>query len=173
MTDIAHNPKGFFTFKTSPRAQFHPYELLNYTNQETIILQLKRTSEGMHKILNQHGFNTNKVHYIDIISKHVGSALENKNTTYLQKTDLTELVEKIEEKIKKLKPSPKNFFISDIHTLLINHGELKTKRFLDHLSNKLHQNFTKTIVLADHSRISKNIAKFLFNKSEKIIEKPN
>lgn len=172
ITSIAHAPKGLFFFKTNARNQFYPYELLNYSNNPTIILPLRRTSTGMQYLLNQHGFNATNVHFIDIVSKHISSSLEHKQTKYLQHIDLNDLHDAIESYIDELGSSPKTIIIDDFHTLIPHHGDLKTRRFLDRLHKRMEQNFTKTIVLADNTKLPKEVSKYLFNSAEHVVEIP-
>ncbi len=172
ITAIAHAPKGLFFFKTDARNQFYPYEILNYSSTPTVILPLRRTSTGMSYLLNQHGFNSSKVHFIDIVSKHIGSSLEHKKTKYLQQIDLNELHDAIEGYLTELGPSPKTIIIDDFHVLIPHHGDLKTRRFLDKLHKKMEQNFTKTIVLADNTKLPKEVSKYLFTSAEHVVEIP-
>ncbi|GEM_PF-1088515 len=172
MMRIAHAPKGVFAFKTDARNQFYPYELLNYSPTPTIIVPLRRTATGMHTLLKQHGYDLNNVHYIDILAKHIKSPLEQKNTTYIQHINLSDLSEAIQEKVKALGSSPKTVIIDDAHILIPHHGELKTRRFLDNLTSTLHNSFTKTVVLAEHQRLPKEVSKFLFTHASDVIEIP-
>lgn len=172
MSKIAHSQKGLFMFKTNARNQFYPYEILNYDKHPIVILPLRRTSTGMQALLDQHGFASSHVHYIDIISKHIGSSLEHKKTTYLQQVDLDDIHNAIEEKLSSLNPGPKTVIIDDFHTLIPHHGDLKTRRFLDRLHNRMRQSFTKTIVLADNAKLPKEVSKYLFTSSDDVIEIP-
>lgn len=172
LTNIAQAPKGMFTFKTNARNQFYPYEILNYTENHTVILPFKRTATGTDILLSQHGFNLKNIHYIDILAKHIGSPLEHKNTKYLQKTTLSEIHDAIEETMEKLGPGPKNLILSDFHSIAPHHGTLKTQRFIDYLSKRMESKMTKTIVLVNHRALPMEISKYLFTHSEKIIEIP-
>ena len=172
LTNIAHAPKGMFTFKINARNQFHPYEILNYTENPTVILPFKRTASGTNILLSQHGFNLKNLHYIDILAKHIGSPLEHKNTKYLQKTTLSEIQTAIEDTMEKLGPGPKTLILSDFHSIAPHHGTLKTQRFIDHLSKKMEGRMTKTIVLVNHRSLPIEISKYLFTHSEEIVEIP-
>ena len=172
MSEIAHSIKGTFIFKTNARNQFHPYEILNYTENPTLIVPLRRTSEGMEKLLDQHGFNLKNTYYIDIITKHINSALENKNTKYLQQINLKDLHNEIEETLEKIGPGPKTLIIDDLHCIIPHKGELKTKRFIDRLCKRTEGKLTKTLILTNSRRLPKNVSKFLFNFSTEIIEIP-
>ncbi len=172
LSEIAHTPKGLFMFKTDSRKQFHPYEILNYTNNHTLIVPLKRTATGTHKLLDQHGYNLTNTHFIDMLSKHIGSGLEHKNTTHIQNISLKELAGEIERKIKDFGPGPKTLFIDDAHTLIPHHGVIKTLRFMDYISRSMASNFTKTIILANNKKLPKEISKFLFTRCDEVIEMP-
>jgi len=172
MSNIAHSAKGLFTFKTDARNQFYPYELLNYNPQPTLIVPLRRTAHGTQKLLDQHGFNIKNLHFVDIISKHIGSSLEHPNTKYLQKVKLSDIQEAIDEKMIELGPGPKTIVLEDFHVLIPHHGDLNSRRFLDYLSKKMDYHFAKTIVLTDNKRLPKEVSKFLFTRSEDVIEIP-
>jgi hypothetical protein len=172
MDNIAHSTKGLFTFKTDARNQFYPYELLNYNTQPTLIVPLRRTAKGTEKLIDQHGFNTKNLHFIDIISKHIGSSLEHKKTKYLQEVKLNDIQEAIDAKMVELGPGPKTIVLEDFHILIPHHGDLNSRRFLDHLSKRMEYHFTKTIVLADNRKLPKEVSKFLFTRSEDVIEIP-
>lgn len=173
LTDIAHAQNGLFVFKTDARNQFHPYELLNFTGEPKLIVPLRRTSRVTEKLLDQHGFNVHGAHYIDILSKHINSSLEHPRTTYLHKVTLTEIHDAIIDKVKRLGPGPKTLFIEDLHSLIPHHGELKTRRFIDHLTKEMEEHRTKTIVLTNHSRLPKEVSKFLLSNSQEMLEIPH
>jgi hypothetical protein len=170
MADIAHSLKGVYTFKTNSRNQFYPYELLNYTKNYTLIVPLRRTARGQEILLNQHGYDLRKTYYIDILSKHINSSLEHKNTKYLHQTNLKELHDEILEQLDNMGNCPKTLIIDDIHSLIPHHGELKTRRFLDNLTNNAEKKLTKTILLTDHKKLPTEVSKFLFHRSNEILE---
>ena len=173
LTEIASSQNGLFVFKTDARNQFHPYELLNFANNPTLIVPLRRTSRVTERLLDQHGFNIQGAHYIDILSKHINSGLEHDRTTYLHKITLNEIQEAIVEKVEELGPGPKTLFIEDLHSLIPHHGELKTRRFIDHLTKNMEEHRTKIIVLTNHSKLPKEVSKFLFSQSQEILEIPH
>ena len=173
LTKIANSQKGLFVFKTDARNQFHAYELLNFSREPKLIVPLKRTSRVTEKLLDQHGFNIQGASYIDILSKHINSSLEHPRTTYLHKVTLTEIHDAIIDQIKKMGPGPKTLFIDELHSLIPHHGELNTRRFIDNLSKNMEEYRTKTVVLTNHSRLSKDVSKFLLSNSEEILEIPN
>ena len=70
-------------------------------------------------------------------------------------------------------PGPKTLFIDELHSLIPHHGELNTRRFIDNLSKNMEEYRTKTVVLTNHSRLSKDVSKFLLSNSEEILEIPN
>jgi len=172
LSDIAFKTKGSSFFKISSNKQFHPYELLNYIPHETVILLLSRTAKNMHQLLDQHGYDLSKTHFIDLISKTIDSPFEHKNTTYTQNIDLSDLTEIIENKIKTLKPGVKTLFIDQMDNILLHNGELKTLRFIDFLKKRMDHHQTRTIFLANNKRLTKNMSKFLFTKCDEIIEIP-
>ncbi len=172
MAEIAHSIKGIFIFKTDARNQFHPYEILNYTESPTLVVPLRRTSEGMERLLEQHGYDINNTHYIDIIAKHIDSVLEHKNTKYLQQISLKDLHEAIEDTLEGMGPGPKTLIIDDFHSIIPHKGELKTRRFIDNLSKRAEGKMTKTIILANNRRLPREVSKFLFNLSTEVFEIP-
>ena len=172
MSEIAHSIKGTFIFKTDARNQFHPYEILNYTENPTLIVPLRRTSEGTERLLEQHGYNLKNTYYIDIIAKHIDSALEHRNTKYMQQISLNDLHEAIEETLDRMGSGPKTLIIDDLHSIIPHKGELKTKRFIDNLSKRAEGKLTKTMILTNSRRLPKKVSKFLFNLSTEFIEIP-
>ena len=170
LSEIAFTQKGSFFFKTSPKNQFKPYEILNYIPHESLIIPLNRTSKNMHSMLNQHGYDLSKTHFIDIISKNINSPFTHKNTTYLQTINLENLSATIEKKINSLKPGTKTLIIDKIENLILHHGELKTLRFLDFIKKRMEYRNTRTIFLANNRKLTRNISKFLFNNCQEIIE---
>ena len=172
LAEIAHSPKGLFTFKIDARNQFHPYEILNYAENPTVIVPFKRTATGTNFLLSQHGFKLNNIHYIDILSKHIGSPLEHKNTVYLQKTSLSEIHDAIEDTMNKLGLGPKTLIISDFHSIIPHYGVLKTKRFIDYLSKRMEGKMTKTMVLVNQRSLPAEISKYLFTHSIETVEIP-
>ncbi len=170
MADIAHSLKGVYTFKTNSRNQFYPYELLNYTNTHTLIVPLRRTARGQEILLDQHGYDLSKTQYIDILAKHINSSLEQKNTKYLHQTSLKELHDEILEQLDSMGNCPKTLIIDDLHALIPHHGELKTRRFLDNLTHNAEKKLTKTVLLTDHKKLPIEVSKFLFHKSNEILE---
>jgi len=173
LTQIANSQKGLFVFKTDARNQFHPYELLNFTRNPKLIVPLSRTSRVTEKLLDQYGFDIQGASYIDILSKHINSGLTHPNTTYLHRVTLSEIHDAIVDKIKDMGPGPKTLFIDDFHSLVPHHGELNARRFIDNLSKNMEEHRTKTIVLTNHSKLPKEVSKFLLSNSEEVIEIPN
>ena len=173
LTEIAHTLGGLYVFKTDARNQFHPFELLNFTSNPKLIVPLRRTSRVTEKLLDQHGFNVQGAHYVDILSKHINSGLEHKRTTYLHKITLNDIHEAIINKVTELGPGPKTLFIEDLHSLIPHHGELKTRRFIDHLTKDMAEHRTKIIVLTNHSRLPKEVSKFLLSNSQEMLEIPH
>ena len=96
--DLVNLPKDFtLVVNTSnPHKHLYSYELLDWMHTEGICLLLNRTSYNLKNMLNILGFNTNKLYFIDTISKRIDSKFRTDKTEYLYTNkDLSEIAHSI------------------------------------------------------------------------------
>ncbi len=167
------NHKDNVLFKVDPRKNLHPYEILNFLPNKAIVLTLNKTAKNLKEQLQQYNFNTNKVTFIDTVSKKIDSPFEIENTIYLPILELSELTEELQKVINKMPFGPKFLFIDSVQDFMHHTSEDRVMKFIDFLSRRLGVLNTKIIFLAQHEKLTQKISKELFVNCSKVFEIPN
>lgn len=170
--DLVNLPKDFTLVvnASSPHKHLYSYELLDWMHTDGICLLLNRTAYNLKNMLNILGFDTNKLYFIDTISKKIDSRFHNEKTEYLYTdTDLSLIANSIEKVLSKMPPGNRFIIIDSLHNLLIHHDEKSALNFIDFLNQRLKLLNLNRIYLVDYNKINNNVKNKLIKISDRII----
>ncbi len=169
--DLAGLPHdGILTINTKTVESHLPaYDILHSLHTDGMCLVVNRTSYNLRNMIAHRGINTDKLFFIDTVSRAIQSPFTIQNCEYLAHAkDLTKLAAAIENVKSKLPAGDKFLVIDSLHDLVYQHKEKTMLEFMDFLSKRLRLLRIKTIIIADKRRLGKNIKKKLEEISDKI-----
>ena len=168
--DLVNLPKDFtLVINTSnPKNHIYSYEILDWMHNSGICLLLNRTAYNLKSMLDNIGFNTNKLYFIDAVSKSIDSKFNLDKTDYLHSYKNLNL---ILSSIERLSAIPGNRFIiiDSLNHLLMHHDKKTAMSFLDFLNKRLKLLNLNSIYLADFNKLNNEVKNKLSKMSDRII----
>lgn len=146
--------------------------IINERGMSGIYITINRPADSMMKTLEENHINTQKIFFIDCISKTVSRGVERKEnilyTTSPQNlTDIGIAISEIASSIK----SPDYFLLFDsLSTLLVYNSARTVTKFSHFLTNTIRMNNLKGVIMSVEKETDKLVLRTLYVLSDKVID---
>ncbi len=146
--------------------------LISHTKGKGMYITLNRSYEFMKETLAKEKIDTEKIYFIDAISKGTGDkTIIKENVQYIESPrNLTELSVAIDELYQKLDEKPKFLVFDSISTLLIYNDIASVERFTHMIIGKLREWKIKGVLLMVKSEEHKGVVNSLSQFCDRILE---
>jgi len=155
---------------SSPHTHFEAYSVLNALPSEGVCVTLNRTANNLQRMIQQHGLDTRKLHFVDAVTVPIQDTRRMDGCSYVpDPRNLADLASLIERAVQGMKPGDKFVIVDCFHDLGYYHDEHTIIQFLDFLTQRLKVLRLKGIFLIDQNRLSRKVKKRLFEVSDKMV----
>jgi hypothetical protein len=149
-------------------------DMLRYVTKKcmSIYITVNRPYENLTSMLKKRGVNTDKMLFIDCITKTGGGNFENKKNCLLVASpkNLTDIGIVLEDTIKSFGKACKFLFLDSLSTLLIYNNKQTVLSFCHFLSTKIRVNGMSGAFISIESDTDKNIVSIISQFCDKVIK---
>lgn len=138
------------------------YQVLHHLPYHGVCVTLHQPSHNLLDLLQMSGLPTEKLYFIDAISKQIDSGFEVQNASYLAKPfDLGRLDQAMEHVLQRHGVGQKFLIFDSLHDLFHYYDEKTILPFLDYFLDKMRKLQVNPIFLYDKSKLTRRVIKRL------------
>jgi hypothetical protein len=146
-------------------------EVLKQEDTVGVYVTLSRPYSVLTKILEKNSINTDKLFFIDCITKTLGIENEDKKCLFLENPEnLTNITIGIEEIMSKIPSKNKSLFIDPLSTLLIYNRAENVSKFLHFLTGKIRVLNLNAVLLSTEKDLDSEFADQLAQFTDKVVD---
>ena len=158
-----------FTSGLKPSEELFAAIRLDSVHRDVIFLALSHPAHNMIRTLERLGVDTNKLQFIDAITKRIGSKTSVDGCVYLHSRDYNEALKAIEKKVQGKGIQDNVLFVDALHHLLLQDDSKTAMNFLDFFHKRLKVLRLSSIFLVDLERLHPDVRSKLESISDKTI----
>ena len=160
---LNHLPNRFILGIHAPfEKRLQAYKVLHKVTTPGIAVTLHRPAHILSDMLQAQGLPTNKLYFIDTMSKQIQSPFELSNASYVGAPfDLGRLDQAIEHVVKAHGVGAKFLILDSLSDLLHYYDEATVLSFLDYFLDKMRRLHTNPILIYDKGKLTRGIIKRL------------
>ena len=168
--DIEALPKHFTVLiNAGTSKKIYAYNVLDSVHRDVIFLALSHPAHNMIRTLDRLGVGTDKLEFIDAITKRIDSKTSVDGCEYLYSRDYNEVLKAIERKVQSKGIQDNVLFVDALHHLLLQDDSKTAMNFLDFFHKRLKVLRLNSIFLVDLEKLRPDVRRKIEAISDKTI----
>ena len=149
---------------------FKAYRVLDNLHTDGILVSFHRTAGNLKNMLLRHGYDADKLHFIDLVSKAIDAKKLTEKSDYLLTPKLLNEVGALIENIARNNVKNKFVIFDSLHLLHLFHDEKTIINFVDFVHKRAKLLGMKTVFIANKERLSKGVKQKLNSIADRVIQ---